>query len=208
MLEAEATAGRDVHHETTVLREAGPASGDYDDHMKATLRVINRMRADGIIGAYAIGGAVGALFYTEPTDTEDIDVFVSFGPPQTGEIVSLSPIYTYLANLGYTEHRKEGIVIETWPVQFLPTFDTLDEEALAQAAETDLEGVPVRVMQPEHLAAIALRTGRGKDFIRILALVNSGRMVPDTFDAILKRHKLLEKWVDFEDKYIIVDGPK
>ena len=33
--------------------------------MKATLEVINRMQADGVIGKYAIGGAVGATFYLE-----------------------------------------------------------------------------------------------------------------------------------------------
>jgi predicted nucleotidyltransferase len=174
--------------------------------MKATFQTINRMRADGILDDYAIGGAVGALFYTEPSDTEDIDVFISFKHAPGAEIVSLDPIYKYLAAHGYTEHRKEGIVVETWPVQFLPTVDALDDEALEQAAETDLEGVPVRVMQPEHLAAIALRTGRGKDFIRILALVNSGRLDPDKMDAILKRHNLVEKWAKFEDKYINGNG--
>lgn len=51
--------------------------------MKATLEVINRMRTDGVIGKYAIGGAVGATFYLEPSATLDIDVFVSF---QTGAI--------------------------------------------------------------------------------------------------------------------------
>ena len=44
--------------------------------MKATLEVINRMQADGVIGQYAIGGAVGATFYLEPVATLDIDIFV------------------------------------------------------------------------------------------------------------------------------------
>ena len=37
--------------------------------MKATLQVINQMQADGIISRYAIGGAIGATFYLEPTST-------------------------------------------------------------------------------------------------------------------------------------------
>jgi hypothetical protein len=45
--------------------------------MKATLQVINQMQADGIIGQYAIGGAIGATFYLEPTATFDVEVFVS-----------------------------------------------------------------------------------------------------------------------------------
>jgi hypothetical protein len=45
--------------------------------MKATLRVVNQMQADGVISRYAIGGAIGATFYLEPTSTFDIDVFVA-----------------------------------------------------------------------------------------------------------------------------------
>ena len=37
--------------------------------MKATLETINRMQAEGVIGNYAIGGAVGATFYLEPSAT-------------------------------------------------------------------------------------------------------------------------------------------
>lgn len=33
--------------------------------MKKTLDMINRMQADGVIGKYAIGGAVGVIFYLE-----------------------------------------------------------------------------------------------------------------------------------------------
>jgi len=33
--------------------------------MKETLEVIHRMRADGVIGAYASGGAAGATFCLE-----------------------------------------------------------------------------------------------------------------------------------------------
>ena len=45
--------------------------------MKATLQVVNQMQSDGVISRYAIGGAIGATFYLEPTSTFDIDVFVA-----------------------------------------------------------------------------------------------------------------------------------
>jgi len=45
--------------------------------VKATLQVINEMQAAGVIGRYAIGGAVGATFYLEPAATLDIVIFVS-----------------------------------------------------------------------------------------------------------------------------------
>jgi hypothetical protein len=31
--------------------------------MKTVLAIVNQMQADGVIGKYAIGGAVGATFY-------------------------------------------------------------------------------------------------------------------------------------------------
>jgi len=47
--------------------------------MKDTFRVLNEMCVDGVIGTYAIGGAVGATFYLEPFATLDLDVFILFG---------------------------------------------------------------------------------------------------------------------------------
>jgi hypothetical protein len=45
--------------------------------VKATIESINQMLADGIIGKYAVGGAVGAWFYLEPAATLDVDIFVT-----------------------------------------------------------------------------------------------------------------------------------
>jgi hypothetical protein len=174
--------------------------------VKATLAVINRLEGEGVIGRYAIGGAVGALFYLEPTDTADIDVFVTFRGMPGGALISLAPIYDRLKQWGHAEHRKEGVVIEGWPVQFLPADDALGAEALAEAVETSLDEVPTRVMTAEHLVALALRAGRGKDFLRILAFIESGRLDAATLDAVLERHGLVEKWRLFEDKYVGGNG--
>jgi hypothetical protein len=167
--------------------------------MKATLAVINQMQADGAIGKYAIGGAVGATFYLEPAATLDIDVFVSF--QKAGELISLSPIYDYLTARGF-KAEKEYIVIEGWPVQFLPACNALVEEALAQAVETDLEGVRTWVMTAEHLMAIAMQTGRAKDQARILQFVESGVLSADKLDGILARYGLLAKWEQFGNKFL------
>ena len=137
--------------------------GRLPARMRATLEVINRMQADGVIGKYAIGGAVGATFYLEPSATLDIDIFISLKTPSDSSLVTLSPIYDYLASRG-RKAEKEYIIIEGWPVQFLPASDALDEEALAQAAETEVEDVRTWVMTAEHLVAIALRTGRAERF--------------------------------------------
>jgi hypothetical protein len=161
--------------------------------MKATLEIINQMQLDRIIGQYAIGGAVGATFYLEPAATLDIDVFVSLKNPAGSQLLSLEPIYEYLTARGCRVER-EYIIIGSWPVQFLPPSDALDEEAIAQAIETDVDGIKTRVMTAEHLVAIALRTGRTKDRIRIEQFIESGTIDAVKLDDVLKRHGLLAKW--------------
>jgi hypothetical protein len=137
--------------------------------MKRTLDVINAMEADGIIRRYAIAGAVATYNYIDPAATDDLDLLVAFGSlfdrPQSGLVV-LSPIFTYLKAKGYDEHRAEGLVIEGWPVQFLPVASDLDAEALAQADEIEITvpntngAVRTRILRPEHIVATALRVGR------------------------------------------------
>ena len=68
------------------------------------------MVSDGVIESYAIAGAVAAIFYTEPTDTADLDVMVAF--PKTSLLITLEPIYDYLKGLGYDTFEKEGVIIE------------------------------------------------------------------------------------------------
>lgn len=169
--------------------------------MKETIEVLNRMQADGIIGLYAIGGAVGATFYLEPVATMDIDVFVSFQQSADSPLISLSPMFDYLKKMG-CETRGEYVVIGGWPVQFLPPADALGEDALAAAVETAVEGVSTRVMTAEHLVAIALQVGRAKDHARIVQFVESGVLDAGKLDAILTRHGLLEKWANFGHKYL------
>jgi len=168
--------------------------------MKATLEVINQMEKAGVIGHYAIGGAVGATFYLEPAATLDIDVFVSFRGAPGATLISLTPIYDYLLARGFTA-EKEYIVIGGWPVQFLPPGNALVEEALAQAVETEVEGIRTRVMTAEHLTAIALQTGRPKDAARILQFIESGTLDAARLEGILQRHGLVAKWKQFGDKY-------
>lgn len=169
--------------------------------MKATLEVINRMQSDSVIDKYAIGGAVGATFYLEPSATLDIDVFVSFQNTPGSSLITMAPIYDYLTARG---HKTDGeyIVIEGWPVQFLPPGDALTEEALAQAVETEVEGVRTWVMTAEHLAAIALMTGRPKDFIRLLQFIESGVLDTNRLDQVLSRYGLLEKWEQFGHRFL------
>lgn len=161
--------------------------------MKATIEIINQMEAAGVIGRYAIGGAVGATFYLEPAATVDIDIFISLDSTHSSRLLLLSPIYDYLTARGCRPER-EYIIVGDWPVRFLPPSDALDEEALIQAIEADVDGTKTQVMTADHFVAIALRTGRAKDKIRVEQFIESGVLDPARLDDILTGHGLLAKW--------------
>jgi hypothetical protein len=169
--------------------------------MKATIESINQMYADGVVSKYAIGGAVGATFYLEPAATLDVDIFVTLPKGPGGLLLSLSPIYEYLKARGGTV-EDEHIAIGGWPVQFLPANGELELEALAEAVPTKVEDVETWVMTAEHLAAIALRTGRPKDHNRILQFIEQGAVDRKKLQIILERHNLTEKWKQFERRFL------
>ena len=169
--------------------------------MKNTLEMLNRMQADGIIGSYAIGGAVGATHYLEPAATVDVDIFVTLPTSSGTSLLSLSPVYEYLTARG-CKAKGEHILIGDWPVQFLAPANALEQEALAEAIEADVEGVPTRVMTAEHLVAIALNTGRAKDFTRILQFLEQEAVNRAKLNRILAKHGLGEKWEKFRQRYL------
>jgi hypothetical protein len=167
--------------------------------LKETLKVINRMVKNGVIKEYAIGGAVAAIYYLEPFDTADLDVFVQV---QTmGSVVMiLAPIYQYLTERGY-KPKGEFIYIEGLPVQFLPVFNPLTEEALEKAQPIRYARTTTRIMRAEHLVAIMLDTGRPKDYLRISMFLEQGAVDMRRLNAVLRRHRLLKKWQENEARF-------
>jgi hypothetical protein len=160
--------------------------------VKRTIEVLNELETEGVFSRYAIGGAMGAIFYTEPFLTFDLDVFVILPTTEAG-LLSLAPIYEALCTRGYRE-EKETILIEGVPVQFLPAYNALIEEALREAQDTTYENVPTRILRSEYLVAIALQTGRSKDRDRVRILREQAKLDMNLLAAILKRHELEEKW--------------
>lgn len=161
--------------------------------MKKVFQLLNEMVRDGEIVNYAIGGAIGAVFYVEPFATQDIDVFIMMRTEPTG-LVAQIPGWDYLKARGYTEIRGEAIVVEDWPVQFIPVSDALEEEAFLNATTLNFEGEPVRVILAEHLVAIMLRTGRVKDMARTEMFFSQESIDTDIFLDIIRRHGLEERW--------------
>lgn len=133
--------------------------------MLKVFRVLNEMVAAKVVETYAIGGAIAATFYVEPFATTDVDVFIPVALQGSG-LVSLGPVYEHLENLNYHPYGA-FVSIEGWDVQFLSIADQLTEEAVAEAVSFEIGEETVRVLKAEHLIAIALQTGRGKDFARV-----------------------------------------
>jgi hypothetical protein len=165
--------------------------------IKHVIERLNWLQDEGLIQAYAIGGAVGATFYLEPIATIDIDVFVAMGPKAGSALVDPTPMLEALRAQGY-HLEGEYVVMEGWPVQFLGSSGSLVDEALEQARVIDIEGTPARVFTPEHLCAVALQTGRAKDFARVLQFLEEEAADVAALEGILARHGLAEKWQEFQ----------
>jgi hypothetical protein len=167
--------------------------------MRETLKIINQMVKDGVIEEYAIGGAIAAIYYLEPFDTADLDIFVQVNATGS-DLMLLAPIYDYLTEQGY-EAKGEFIYIEGIPVQFLPVFNPLTEEAVEKAQTIKYARVTTRIMRAEHLVAIMLDTGRPKDYLRISMFLEQGAVNMRSLNAVLKRHGLTKKWKDKEYRF-------
>jgi len=160
--------------------------------MEETLKVLNAMVEDGVIENYAIGGAVAAIYYLEPFDTSDVDIFVQL-KAFANELIMLAPIYDYLRRRGYNS-EGEFIRIEGFPVQFLPVFNRLTDEAVGEALTIKFARTQTRVMRAEHLVAIMLDTGRTKDYLRIGMFLEQDLVDMNSLSDVLRRHGLSEKW--------------
>ena len=105
--------------------------------MEKALKALNDLETKGLIDRYVIGGGIAVLYYAEPVLTYDLDVFCLLPSAGSG-LITLSPIYEYLRKKGYSVHG-EHVVIEGIPVQFIPAYNKLVEEAIDDAVEVKYE---------------------------------------------------------------------
>jgi len=168
--------------------------------LEKTLAIFNQLEREGVIGHYAIGGAVAATRYIEPIQTYDLDIFVMLPVAPSG-LISLTAVYARLKQMGYSA-EGESVVIEGWPVQFLPVFNPLTDEALTQALEVKFGSTPTRVLSAEYLAAIMLDTGRPKDYMRLVQFFESDVLDRTVLESIIVRHNLMEKWQRFQMRFL------
>src|SRR3989338_10394075 len=124
--------------------------------MKETLEILNNLKDRALIDEYAIGGGIATIFYTEPSFTYDLDIFVIVKTEPGAKIISLAPVYDYLTSKGYS-WKGEHIIIEGLPVQFIPVGSGIERDAIDNAKNITYGGVKTKILSAEYLIAIALK---------------------------------------------------
>ena len=146
----------------------------------------NELASAGLIEDYALGGALAAIYYTEPFTTYDATII--FVASDKTLSVGIPAIYSHLESKGWCVER-EHLVIKDFPVQFLAA-SGLTEEAVRKAKRIEFEGVPAKVFRPEYIIAIAASVGRHKDLARIEQLTAHAKIDKTLLDDILLRYNL------------------
>ena len=167
--------------------------------MKEVAELLNGMREAGVIRDYALFGAAAQMRYTEAVATLDADVLVATATPD--RLDPLRAIYDYCRDHGYAP-EGEAVRVGAWPVQFIPVFSPLTEEAVDLAETADFDGTPFRVVGALYLAVMAISVGRAKDFARVLALLESGAVSRDDTAALAGRHGLADAWARFSRRFL------
>ena len=167
--------------------------------MKELATLLRELTEAGVITGHAVFGAMAQMRYTEPVATFDVDVLVEV--PEPNRLDVLSPIYEFCRSRGITV-EGECIRVGAWPVQFIPVFSPLTAEALRQARATTCAGAPIRVVGADHLAAIALSVGRGKDYERVLALLKNGSATRQAVEDLVAKHGLATAWHRFQTRFL------
>jgi hypothetical protein len=150
------------------------------------LRAANELVSAGLIKDYALGGALAAIYYTEPITTYDAGIiFIASDKTLSAGIPA---IYSHLSSKGWRVER-EHLLIKDFPVQFIAA-SGLTEEAVREAKPIEFERVPAKVLRPEYIIAIAASVGRHKDLARIEQLLDQVKIDKALLDDILRRYNL------------------
>ena len=187
-----------VHEQRKILLEWAVVESI---EMKEVAKLMEKLKESEVIRDYALFGAVAQMRYTEPVATLDADVPVLLCD-DTGLDV-LVPIYNFCRKHGHVP-EGEAIRVGNWPVQFVPTFSLLTEEAVREAETGEIAGVPVRVVSAIHLAVIALSVGRPKDHLRILSLIEARAVFEEALQELAVRHNLSAQWSVFKRRFLDV----
>ncbi len=165
--------------------------------MEKTLKLIRELKEKKVLKDCSIGGGIAALYYIEPLLTYDLDIFFI---PLEDSIDVLAPIYRYLKEKGF-KAKKEHVLIEGVPVQFIPAYNDLIREAVQYSAEVKYGRIKTKVLGLEYLIAVMLQTYRSKDRERLVKVFEEAKIDLKLLKKILKKYELYDKYVRFKEMY-------
>ena len=162
--------------------------------VERAVRLANDAVEKGLIGGYAVAGAFAFIYHGEPFETKDFDLMVKLSLTEAG-LVDVAPLWRHFVHGGAVA-EGQFLRLSRILVDIVPAADALDEEALREAVEARVGRQTARILTAEHAVAIAVRTGRPRDRMKIARLLASA---PEQIDRhkledILGRHGLLTEW--------------
>lgn len=101
--------------------------------------------------------------------------------------VSLAPVYRWAESQGFTVDA-EHLLVHGVPVQILPAYNALVTDAIHTARAHDYQGISVRVVDPEHLIALALQAGDARRRERAWLLLQTGIVDRPRLGTLLSEH--------------------
>jgi hypothetical protein len=165
--------------------------------VEKTLKLVRELKEKKVLKDFSIGGAIAALYYIEPILTYDLDIFFI---PLEDSIDVLTPIYRYLKEKGF-KAKKEHVLIEGVPVQFIPVYNDLVKEAVQNSVEVKYGRIKTSVLGLEYLIAVMLQTYRPKDRERLVKIFEEAKIDLRLLKKILKKYGLYDKYVRFKEMY-------
>lgn len=173
------------------MTRSGPVA---ESPIECAVRLANGAVEKGLIGGYAVAGAFAFIYYGEPFETKDLDLMMKLSLTKGG-LVDVRPVFRHFVDGGAVA-EGQFLRLSRILVDIVPAVDTLDDEALREAVNTRVGRQTARILTAEHAVAIAVRTGRPRDHMKIARLLAS---VPEAVDrrklqSVLERHQLLEAW--------------
>ena len=134
--------------------------------MEKTLKELNRLKREGLIRDYAIGGGYAVNYYLEPILTYDLDIYILMDEDE-----EYFDLYDYFKKAKY-KIENVYIIIGNIPVQFLPSFiHPVIDDAVRKAKRIRFKGISIKVLTVEHLIATLLMAFRPKDKMVIPSLL-------------------------------------
>jgi hypothetical protein len=171
-----------------------PASFEPESPLETALRLANAAVDRGLIGSYAVAGAFAFIYYGEPFETKDLDLMMQLSLTEGG-LVDVAPVHRHFVEGGAVA-EGQFLRLSRILVDIVPAADALDEEALREAITTRVGRQTGRILSAEHAVAIAVRTGRPRDHMKIARLLESapGALDHRKLEDVLARFGLTEAW--------------